>query len=89
MMPFAWIRRESVCVCIVDTRDKSQLGRERERGGERERERDRDFVCWRVCVWVRESPRRDKNEVASCADRQTEAKNGFDQSFFFFHLPTT
>ena len=69
----------------------------RERERERERERDRDFVCRRVCVWVRErererereSPRRDKNEVASCADRQTEAKNGFDQSFFFFHLPTT
>ena len=29
----------------------------RERERERERERDRDFVCRRVCVWVRERER--------------------------------
>ena len=82
-----FVVRAFVCVLLIHEISHSE--------GEREREREIGtlsvgvFVCGWERERERESPRRDKNEVASCADRQTEAKNGFDQSFFFFHLPTT
>ena len=40
--------RAFVCVLLIHEISHSEGERERER------ERDRDFVCRRVCVWVRE-----------------------------------